>query len=310
MNTNLFFLSTLLLTAGLLAGCSKDDDQTNAAPRRISVEVSERPMTPDDPAAARSLTRASIIETSTLPNFWMRGFYSSTPSEYTVTQTAGVWSVTPNTWPGGSGNEGKTPFYAYTGGTFYPNTSPYSDKPYVDFTVSEDAFEQNDLLVATNNLSYSECDGKVPLTFDHACAALAFNVQMTNTLSSNLSGKTLTVSSIVLKNVSKVGYYHFDTNAWSDIGAINEGVKGGQWTDYTLTNSSMDITTTLKALPCNYLFVIPQSRAANGTSGTYLEINYTFEGQTATQATISLDVNWAKGTQYTINIKLGTTLIK
>ena len=54
--------------------------------------------------------------------------------------------------------------------------------------------------------------------------------------------------------------------------------------------------------------MIPQSRVANGTEGTYLEVNYEHSG--SKQATIPLTVNWEAGKQYTINIKLGTTLIK
>ena len=55
------------------------------------------------------------------------------------------------------------------------------------------------------------------------------------------------------------------------------------------------------------LFMIPQSRTANGTEGTYLEVNYTASG--AKTATIPLNVNWQAGHLYTINIKLGTTTI-
>jgi hypothetical protein len=56
--------------------------------------------------------------------------------------------------------------------------------------------------------------------------------------------------------------------------------------------------------------MIPQERAANGTVGTYLEISYTVLGQEGRTANIPLTVDWKKSTQYTINIKLGTTLIQ
>ena len=154
--------------------------------------------------------------------------------------------------------------------------------------------------MAKNSVAYSDHDGKVPLTFDHACAALAFNVLMSNKLSTNLAGKTLTVSSIVLKNVSNTGKYYFETAAWDD-------VKGTA--NYTLNNSPMVITTTSQELSSNHLFMIPQTRAADGENGTYLKISYTVSGQEESTATIPLNVNWEKSTQYTINIKLGTTLI-
>jgi hypothetical protein len=288
----------LPLTAGLTA-CSSDDEQKQEPPvRHISVEVNQRPMTSDDPAGARSTdTRSAITTTETFSAFSMRGIYNSLTTNYDVSKSGGIWTVADDKWPGGSENNNTTPFYAYTDGTFYPNNGT----PFIDFTVAENASSQHDLLVATNSVAYSDHDGKVPLTFDHACAALAFNVFISNTLSNNLPDKTLTVSSIVLRNVSNTGKYYFESSSWSD-------VSGSAY--YTLANSDMNITTTPQALSSNYLFVIPQSSEANGTPGTYLDVTYTFTGQTKTSATIPLSVNWEAGTQYTINIKLGTTLIQ
>lgn len=289
---------TVALTAGLLTACSSDDDQETPI-RHISVEVNEQPMTSaDDEAGARSLsTRSAITTTETFSAFKMCGLYGDGTSNYTVSKSDNTWTVSPNTWPSDAPNATSIPFYAFTDGTFYAN----SGTPYVSFTMAEDASTQHDLLVAKNTVSYNDHQGKVPLTFDHACAALAFNVQITKTLKTTL-GTTLTVNSIVLHNVSNTGKYYFgETPAWGD-------VSGSAY--YTLTDGNITVDTELQALRSNYLFVIPQSRDANGTTGTYLEINYTFTGQKQTSATIPLAVNWAAGIQYTINIKLGTTLIK
>lgn len=309
---------TLVMAAGLLTACGEDDERIPAEPqtqsaadgvlapadltRHISVEVSERPMAEEGTAEGRSLTtRAAITTTESLRNFTMKGVYGGLPTNYSVVKSedTGKWTVDPNTWP--TDDNTKVQFYAYTSGTFYPN----SGTPFIDFTVAEDAFNQFDLLVATNSVAFNDHNGTVPLTFDHACAALAFNIFMSNTLSTNLGGKTLTVNSIVLKNVCNNGKYNFgttfDESTWSNVsGSAN----------YTLSNSSMVITTTPQALSSNHLFMIPQERAANGTVGTYLEISYTFSGQTESTATIPLPVDWKKSTQYTINIKLGTTLIE
>lgn len=286
-------LTTLFLTAGLLTACSSDDEQKQEPPvRHISVEVNQRPMTSDDPAGARSTdTRSAITTTETFSAFSMRGIYNSLTSEYSVSKSGDIWPVAPDKWPDAP-NETKVPFYAFTDGTFYAN----SGTPYISFSIAENASTQHDLLVAKNSVAYSDHTGKVPLTFDHACAALAFNVFMSNTLSTNLAGKTLTVSSIILRNVSNTGKYHFESSSWSD-------VSGSAY--YTLANSDMNITTASQALSSNYLFVIPQS-----SEGTYLDVTYTFTGQTKTSATIPLSVNWEAGKQYTINIKLGTTLIQ
>ena len=296
MNKKLIFY-IVALTAGLLTACSSDDEQKQEPPvRHISVEVNQRPMTSDDPAGARSTdTRSAITTTETFSAFSMRGIYNSSTTNYTVSKSGGIWTVAPDTWPGGSENNNTTPFYAYTEGTFYSNNGT----PFIDFTIDENASTQHDLLVAKNSVAYSDHGGKVPLTFDHACAALAFNVFISNTLSNNLPGKTLTVSSIILRNVNNTGKYYFESSSWSD-------VSGSAY--YTLANSDMKITTTPQALSSNYLFVIPQTRAVNGTTGTYLEINYTLSG--SKQATIPLAVDWVAGSKYTIDIKLGTGLIK
>lgn len=304
MNKKLIFY-TVALTAGLLTACSSDDEQKQEPPvRHISVEVNQRPMTSDDPTGARSTdTRSAITTTETFSAFSMRGIYNSLTTNYTVSKSGGIWTVADDKWPGGSENNNTTPFYAYTDGTFYPNDGT----PFIDFTFAENASTQHDLLVATNSVAYKDHNGTVPLIFDHACAALAFNIFMSNTLSGKLEleGKTLTVNSIVLKKVCNKGKYYFGTtfneSTWSD-------VEGSAY--YTLNSSSMVITTTPQALSSNHLFMIPQERAANGTDGTYLEISYTVSGQGGGTATIPLTVNWKKSTQYTINIKLGTTLIK
>ncbi len=302
-------LIALFLTAGLIAACSSDDERTapvspsnDGQPsadnvRPISVEVTQTPLTPDDPSARSMTTRSAVTTTETLSIFYMRGIYSNLTSEYTVSKSDDTWTVTPNTWPGGSDNDDPTPFYAFTDGTFYDN----SGTPYISFTIAENASTQHDLLVAKNNVAYSDHSGKVPLTFNHACAALEFNVYMTNKLSTWLAGKTLTVSRIILRNVSNTGKYYFESSSWND-------VSGSAY--YTLANSDMNITTESQALSSKYLFVIPQSRDANGTTGTYLEINYTFSGQTQSTATIPLAVDWQAGKQYTINIKLGTSTIR
>lgn len=304
MNKKLIFY-TVALTAGLLTACSSDDEQKQEPPvRHISVEVSERPMASDDPAGARSTnTRSAITTTETFSAFSMRGIYNSLTTEYTVSKSGGIWTVAPDTWPGGSENNNTTPFYAYTDGTFYSNNGT----PFIDFTVAENASTQYDLLVATNSVAYNDHNGTVPLIFDHACAALAFNIFMSNTLNGNLKEKTLTVNSIVLKNVFNKGKYYFgttfDKSTWS--------VDVSSSANYTLYSSSgMVITTTPQELSSDYLFMIPQERAANGTDGTYLEISYTVLGQEGRTANIPLTVNWKKSTQYTIDIKLGTGLIQ
>lgn len=281
-----------LLAAPLFfASCSSDDsmtpiDEVKTPQRPISVEVSEAPF--GNTTEARQLTRAAITDLTSFSAFTMTANNDRIPVE----KKNGSW-VVDGSWP--YGVDGNTPvnFYAYSNGTYNDN----SGTPYISFIMDENASTQHDLLVATNTVSYNDHQGKVPLTFDHACAAVAFNVQITNTLKTKL-GSTLTVNSIVLRNVSNTGCYYFGTSTWGD-------VSGSAY--YTLTSGNISVDNTPQALSSNYLFVIPQSRDANGTTGTYLEINY---DSNTKQATIPIAVNWAAGSKYTIDIKLGTTLIQ
>lgn len=282
-----------LLAAPLFfASCSSDDsmtpiDEGKTPQRPISVEVSEAPF--GNTTEARQLTRAAITDLTSFNAFTMTANNDLIPVE----KKNGSW-VVDGSWP--YGVDGNTPvnFYAYSNGTYNDN----SGTPYISFIMDENASAQHDLLVAKNTVSYNDHQGKVPLTFDHACAAVAFNVQITKTLKTKL-GTTLTVNSIVLRNVSNSGKYYFGTSTWGD-------VSGSAY--YTLTSGNITVDTEAQALSSNYLFVIPQTRADNGTTGTYLEINYTLSG--SKQATIPLAVDWVAGSKYTIDIKLGTTRIQ
>lgn len=294
-----------LLAAPLFfASCSSDDsmtpiDEVKTPQRPISVEVSEAPF--GNTTEARQLTHAAITDLTSFSSFEMTA-NNPAKDHYKVTKN-GSW-VVDSSWPTDVDNNTPVTFYAYSNGDYNDN----SGTPYISFIMDETASAQHDLLVAKNTVSYNNHQGKVPLTFDHACAALAFNVQITNTLKTNkLSNGTLTVNSIVLRNVSNTGNYYFRSSTWGDVKASDDPKTPPH---YTLTNGDITVDNTPQALSSNYLFVIPQSSEANGTMGTYLDVTYTFSGQTKTSATIPLSVNWEAGKQYTINIKLGTTLIQ
>lgn len=283
----------LLAVPLFFASCSSDDsmtpiDEVTPPQRPISVEVSEAPF--GNTTEARQLTRAAITDLTSFSAFTMM---TANKDKLSVEKKNGKWEVD-GSWPDGVDDNTPVTFYAYSDGTYNDN----SGTPYISFIMDENASTQHDLLVATNTVSHDSHQGKVPLTFDHACAALAFNVYITNALKTKL-GSTLTVNSIVLHNVSNTGKNYFGSSTWGD-------VSGSAY--YTLTSGNITVDTEAQALSSNYLFVIPQSREANGTTGTYLEINYTLSG--SKQATIPLSVNWVAGTQHTINIKLGTTLIQ
>lgn len=269
----------MLAATGLMACSSDDKNDVKEEPRLMIVDV-------------QGITRGDApTTTATLNSFSMN--YED--NKYNFTKN-GTWST--NTWPSVGGNDQKIDFYAYTGGTFNYN----SGNPYVSFTVEETVASQHDLLVAEHKqISFNDASGHVSLLFDHACAAVLFTVQITNTLRTQLGGD-LTVKSIVLKKVIKTGNYYYNTGAWT-INDVNEN-----YAEYTVTNGAITVTTTPQEVAQGYLYMIPQTHEANGTEGTYLEINYT-KGNVDKQATIPLAIDWKAGESYPINIKLGTTII-
>lgn len=305
--TKLIFV---LLTSLALGACSNSDDDelTPQQPKSypMTIEVAENPMVQVGKAESRP-TRAAITTTSTFTRFNMDYKYSSTGSDGTSPETAtkdleGKWSG--GSWPGDAvSSNAEVTWYAYTGGTFNLNDGT----PYIDFTVDENATKQKDLLVATASGTYSGTGGKLSFTFDHACSALRFYVKK----STNINDKTLTVSSIVLKNVIKDGKYYYGTQSWT---------LGTTSTDYTLLSSSQTLASDSYVLlngseDDSYLFLIPQTLTAwnpsRALSNTYLEVTCTItDTSTSTQvysgtAYIPFAATFEKGTKYDVKINIG-----
>ena len=274
-----------------LAACGDNDDAVTTpvepapSPRLLTVEVSENPMQ-DNEASARVMNRtAAATTTASLSSFTMNytdAWYNN------FTKTGGTWSTAD--WPYGVNENTKIDFYAYNAGSFQWN----SGTPYVSFTMDEDAFSQKDLLVATHKqISYNDAKGKVSLTFDHACAAVQFQICQTKTVTEQKH--SFTINSVVLKNVCKNGDYYYDSG-WT---------LGSNLTDLTLTNSTITLTTAYQLLPCQWLFLIPQSQ-----DGIQLEIKYTVdEGAEKTKILNVGTDSWEQGKQYTVNIRVGSSFL-
>ena len=274
-----------------LAACGDNDDAVTTpvepvpTPRLLTVEVSENPMQ-DNEASARVMNRtAAATTTATLSSFTMNytdAWYNN------FTKTGGTWSTAD--WPYGVNENTKIDFYAYNAGSFQWN----SGTPYVSFMMDEDAFSQKDLLVATHKqISYNDAKGKVSLTFDHACAAVQFQICQTKTVTEQKH--SFTINSVVLKNVHKNGDYYYDSG-WT---------LGSNLTDLTLTNSTITLTTAYQLLPCQWLFLIPQSQ-----DGIQLEIKYTVdEGAEKTKILNVGTDSWEQGKQYTVNIRVGSSFL-
>lgn len=302
--TKLIFV---LLTSLALGACSNSDDDelTSQQPKfyPMTIEVTENPMVQDGEGGGT--TRAAITTNSSFDKFYMSYVYGSEASSVPITATKGSegkWSST-GSWPGTSD---EVTWYAYTDGTFN-QTEDANKLPYINFTVEEAAASQHDLLVATASGTYSGTGGKLSFTFDHACSALRFYVKK----STNINDKTLTVSSIVLKNVIKDGKYYYGTESWT-LGTTSTG--------YTLLSSSQTLASDSYVLlngseDDSYLFLIPQTLTAWNPSGalsnTYLELTCTItDTRTSTQvysgtAYIPFNATFKKGTKYDVKINIG-----
>ena len=281
----IFFFT--FLTAAFLAACSSDDqDEPKQEPRLITVEVTENPLLDANGTPKQLPTRTAAATTSeSLAAFSMN--YTA-GYKYDCEKSGETWNTNPNTWPV-SGNDTKIDFYAYNAGTFQWN----SGDPYLNFTMDASASNQTDLLVATHkSISYSDAKGKVSLDFDHACAAVKFNISKTT----GVGDKTVIVKSVVLSGVKNQGgyYYNVDTK-W-------QGVKGSA--SYTLTTGDITLTTEKQPLPCGYLFLIPQPK-----EGLKLTVTYTVNNGTEQSHDFNLAGSWEAGVEYFVNINMGTAVI-
>ena len=312
-----------VLLAGLaFTACSNEDQavqQPQKQSRPLTIEVTENPLIQDGEEGSNS-NRAAITTTSDLTAFKLDYVYTKNETKYTngegnaysATNTSGTWTTTGG-WPDTGDNNTEVNWYAYSDGTF--NLTDATPKlPYINFTVEESAASQKDLLVATASGTYSGTGGNLSFNFDHACAAVRFYVKK----STNLDSYTVSVSSIVLKNVVKQGKYYFGTGAWelSDTRSnytLLSSAKTLASNAYDLLNGSADNS---------YLFLIPQTLTpwnhttaiASATTQTYLEVtcNITgtinYSGTAYIPFTISTsegNQTLQKGKKYDVKINIG-----
>jgi len=317
--TTLLFLFSFSLSFSLTSCSSGDDgdEPTNPTPtdpteRKLVIGVSANPWL-DENGNARE-TRGAVITTQTLNKFSMHWNQDwDIYANYTVNRgNDGKWIPTPensiqgDNWPA----ERSIPisFYAHTAGNYNYN----GGNMYISFNSEEASGFQHDLLLSKiTNVTYNGTGGVIWFTFDHACAAVEFNVQITNKLRTQL-GTDLTVNSIELKNIAKTGDCYYSTGSGNQIGewrnvGDSQGNETSGYTNYTLTQSEITVKTDLQSLTCNTMFVIPQKLREDSE----LEIRYTLPGKAKADTTkISLeDTEWNAGHLYPINIVLGTKLI-
>lgn len=305
-------LMTFMLAAIGMAACSNDDndiiDNAQEQPLPLTITVTENPLQNPDAPAQASDTRAAVTTTSTLTEFTLDYQYSADDllhGNMTVSKDGdGKWTASA-TWPS---TTSEVSWYAHTAGTFVSQSGPY-----LSFTVEEQANSQKDLLVANTSCTKSRTGGNLHFTFDHACSALKFYVKK----STNLNDYTLTVTSIMLRNIVKQGNYDFALASWS---------PGTTRTDYTLYSGSgkelsSDSKTGWTLLNTNendYLFIIPQeliawdgsTDLATATTQTYIQLECTIKNSNSSDvfsgtAYIPFGASLSAGYQYDVKINIG-----
>ena len=306
-------LMTFMLVAIGMAACSNDDndiiDNAQEQLLPLTITVTENPLQNPDAPAQASDTRAAVTTTSTLTEFTLDYQYSADDllhGNMTVSKDGdGKWTASA-TWPS---TTSEVSWYAHTAGTFVSQSGPY-----LSFTVEEQANSQKDLLVANTSCTKSRTGGNLHFTFDHACSALKFYVKK----STNLNDYTLTVTSIMLRNIVKQGNYDFALASWS---------PGTTRTDYTLYSGSgkelsSDSKTGWTLLNTNendYLFIIPQELTAwdgstdlaSATTQTYFQLVCTITNNSdnpnvfSGTAYIPFGASLSSGYQYDVKINIG-----
>lgn len=316
---------TLALAVTALTACSSDDSETTPQTpqphkeRTISISVSEKPFVTPDGASVKGInTRAAILTTPTLNEFYMTGVYGSTPftADKTATKTeTGKWKAMTDYWPD---TEDMVNWYAYnTANT--AETSPFNltddevKRPYLDFTVAEEPVSQLDLLTSKTSDSWANCGGNLFFEFDHACAALRFYVKKAK----NMADYKLLVSDAWLCNVWKGGEFYLDDNTWTldeEKGKQNHPLYRDHGQGRTLNLSDTEFQA-LDSHDDPYLFLIPQSLTAWDTAGNaegcYIKLTcqivrkadnvVVFNGD----AYVPFAATLAKGIQYDVNVYIG-----
>lgn len=247
MKKNIYFLSLLLLAA-----CANDDEPTGQQVQNtypLTIEVTENPLIPDGEDG--SSTRAAITTKSSLTAFNLDYVYGGKyTGSVSVNNDNGTWT-TSGSWPTGAGVDEMVNWYASTDGIFYADAV----NPYISFSVDENAAATKDLLVAKTSGTRNGTNSNIAFTFDHACAALRFEIKK----STNLNAYTVNVSNVKLCNVLKSAKYNWSSNTWVDYNTPT-------YTEYTLFKGALSNLSDASYENLNaaddYLFFIPQELTA------------------------------------------------
>lgn len=310
-------MCSMLLGLALFAACSSDDDVATPQPKTypLTIEVSENPLIPEGGAANAPATRAAITTTETLTAFRMDYVYNNSgilTGQVNTSKVEGEKWESDNSWPNPTVEPDlAVDWYAWRGSLNDKFLLDTNNKPYINFEVEEAPLHQNDLLVATPvTKRWSECNGHLKFTFDHACSAIRLYAKKAK----NIETYSLSISKIVLCNVIKQGVYKYDNSSWS-WGLGNDRAEYTLYEGSSVALNDVNNYVLLNGTEENaFLFMIPQSLTTWTTVPTdipavttqsYLKIEYSLNGAATSTGYIPFAAEFKQGKWHDIKINIG-----
>ena len=323
------FLICSLFLLGFTA-CSSDNDmeEETSVPEQktkylpMSIEIGEKPLV-DPNAQKSSMKRAPISYLSDLNSFYLIYNYGEGGTNYdSSVSNFGVWEATKKQgidgkWECGSGGNYGWPdidlnkqvtWYAFGNFNFNHGINGVSndDGLCLDFEVEESSTAQSDLLVAKTQDTYNHKKGYLFFEFEHACAALRFNIKKAN----NVSTRTISIKKVTLKNMYNRGSYNLETSSWNTLDdddkanfTLFEAVDGKSLTNVYRALYAGDLTENNENA---YLFMIPQVTPSDAE----IEIELTLDGDEKTVTIPFSGQTFGKGFKYEVNLNIGKSVLQ
>lgn len=312
-----------------LQACSTDEDggvaeEPAVQNHAIKFSVKERPLggTPVQKGMRRS-PETTLDNISVFSLSFVVDNSSGESKKVTKDVVGNNWegdAAWPASYVSGTKADTKVAWYAHTVNSSHCEEQfAYEGRPFVYFTVEENAEETGDLLVAQTTKSFNECkdsngDAQLALTFNHVCSAIQLYISKT----ASLADYTVEVRKVVLHNVTSAGTFYLDDNTWEPDDEDPDAKTYFTVKAYKDQDSYLTVTENTQVLgeEGDYLFVIPQTMTGWDKTGApsdcYLEIDcrITKDGQIVHNgsAYISFSATLEQNYIHPFNIKIGTGL--
>ncbi len=310
----------------------------------LSISVGENPLVEDAPASSNTgMFKAPITFLNTLKVFNLSYIYETGEGDDGVPYASGTTKEKPTNdgkghwkngdegtigWPNDASPGGdptkRVTWYAYTDFRGDIVMSNYNKDPYLNFTVEEAVTDQKDLLIAKKTDTWNSCKGVMFFGFDHACSAIKFFMKK----ATNISSHTIVVKDVKLYNIKNTGCYYLERETpWDNVAFTSTSFPYSVFTLYdSEIRNGFDLTGTYQPLHSgaldeddedDYLFMIPQevshwnpsSEVATNTSGSFLKIVFTIDGEEKT-GYVPFSGTFVMGHKHYVYINLGKNSLR